>query len=104
MKIDIPLKSIIVSTYNNFKREQQLFDKFDTRQKEYQIKINTNVYNHNDAYSYGSVEQGMMLSENNRDCYYYTLKNLLNLYDNHCIIDEEVETIKKEIFKGEKNG
>ena len=102
MKIDIPLKSIIVSTYNNFKREQRLFEKFDKSQKEYQIKINTNVYNHNDAYSYGSSEQGMMLSENNRDCYYYTLKNLLNLYDSYCIIDEEVETIKKEILKGEK--
>lgn len=102
MKIDIPLKSIIVSTYNNFKREQQLFDKFDTRQKEYQIKINKNEYTHVDVYSHGSSDQGMMLSENNRDCYYYTLKNLLNLYENHCIIDEEVETIKKEIFKGEK--
>ena len=102
MKIGIPLKSIIVSTYNNFKREQRLFEKFDKSQKEYQIKINTNVYNHNDAYSYGSVEQGVMLSENNRDCYYYTLKNLLNLYNTHCIIDEEVETIKKEILEGEK--
>ena len=102
MKIDIPLKSIIVSTYNNFKREQQLFEKFYTKQKEYQIKINTNTYTHADVYSHGSSDQGMMLSENNRDCYYYTLKNLLNLYENHCIIDEEVETIKKEILKGEK--
>ena len=102
MKIDIPLKSIIVSTYNNYKREQQNFDKFDKRQKEYQIKINTNTYTHADVYSHGSSDQGMMLSENNRDCYYYTLKNLLNLYDNHCTIDEEVETIKKVILKEDK--